>query len=603
MKGYRDTQADLEEEIGRDVENIMRGNDVRSGRGSAWYDPETGKGSGNTAPARGGCGRTGGGAPNTSRRGGRAGGPQRPQQPGRNAGRNPAPAQRADGRAAQAPAPSARSGEPSLIPGMEDSGIGGPKKRKSEPEPSRTPYVFISYFFVLIFVSLIGYLVYFNVRLKDDVLNSPYNKRQNALAQVVTRGELRSADGTTLAYTKTDEDGEETRVYPEDEMYAHVIGYASNGKSGLESLANYELLTSHYNLIDRIINEFREVKNPGDTVVTTLNHELQEAAYDALGSYDGAVIALDPKTGDCLAMVSKPDFDPNTIEEDWEEIVSDSGNSQLVNRALQGAYPPGSTFKIVTALSYLRTYGDADDFSYDCEGTYTLKGGDEVHCYGGTAHGEEDFTGAFANSCNCAFSEIGLDLSAGQLRETAKSLLFGEKLPIRLNYRKSSFSLEDSSSDFKLVQTAFGQGDTLISPYYIALLASAVANDGVVMQTNLIDHIETADGDFVSEPKRKEYKRILSSEEAEELKELMEAVVTDGTGGKLDGEDYYAACKTGSAEYVKADGELGTHSWFVGFAGEDEDDIGLVVAVIAENGGSGSGTALPIAKQVFEAYY
>jgi peptidoglycan glycosyltransferase len=462
-------------------------------------------------------------------------------------------------------------------------------------------YAFISYVFVMIFLSLIAYVVYFNVKLRSDILNSPYNKRQDTFAEYVTRGEIISADGAILAQTVENEEGSEERVYPYGNEYAHVVGYASNGKSGIESIENYTLLTSHETALNQIKNELFDEKNMGDSVHLTIDSRLQDAAYQALGDWQGAIVVIEPKTGKILAMVSKPDFDPNTISEMWNSYVEDSSSSVLVNRATQGRYAPGSTFKIVTALSYLRDCGSFDGFHFNCEGTLTSEG-HSVHCFEGNAHGEEDFEKAFENSCNCAFSTIGLELGGNSLKSTAESLLFNKPLPAAgLNYNESSFTLDNKSGNALIMQTAFGQGETLVSPLHMALIVSAVANDGKVMEPYLVDHVESCYKDVVSSAKEKVYRQIMSEEEASALKGLMEKVVTGGTAQLLSGQPYSAAGKTGSAEYNRADGSIGTHSWFVGFSNVEDPDI--AVAIIAEDAGSGSGTAVPIAKQIFDTYY
>ena len=175
-----------------------------------------------------------------------------------------------------------------------------------------------------------------------------------------------SSDGEVLAQTNVSEDGTEERSYPYNNVFAHVVGYDSNGKSGLESEANFQLLSSHEFFVNQIRNEFMGTKNTGDTVVSTLNADLQTTAYNSLGDRRGAVVALEPSTGKILALVSKPDFDPNTISENWDTLVNDETNSSLLNRATMGQYPPGSTFKVVTALDYFRTRGSFNGFSFDC---------------------------------------------------------------------------------------------------------------------------------------------------------------------------------------------------------------------------------------------
>ena len=461
-------------------------------------------------------------------------------------------------------------------------------------------YVVVAYFFVAIFVSLIGYLVYFNTVLKDDILSSSYNRRQNQAAEFVVRGDIESLDGKTLAYTEVDSEGNETRIYPYDNLFAHAVGYVNNGKGGLESIANYQLLTSHAFILERIQNEFLEEKNDGDTVVATLDYSLQKTAYDALGKYKGAVVVIEPSTGRILAMVSKPDYNPNTLAAKWESIVNDENSSVLVNRATQGQYAPGSTFKIVTALAYLRSNGNLETYHHDCQGELTMSG-HTIHCYGGTVHGSEDFRQAFASSCNTAFAQIGLDIGASALKKTSEELLFNSKLPIDLTYNQSKFTLSQSAGDATIMQTSFGQGDTLVSPMHMALITCAVANGGTLMDTYMIDHVKNNNGDVVSTTKPKAYKTIMSSEEAQTISELMQQVVNSGTASALSGNEYSVAGKTGSAEFYKEDGSMGTHSWFVGFSNVENPDI--VVCVLAEGAGTGSSVAVPIAEEIFDEYY
>ena len=445
-------------------------------------------------------------------------------------------------------------------------------------------------------MGLIGYLIYFNTIKSDDFINSPYNTRQDTFADRVVRGKIMSSDGEVLAQTNVSEDGTEERSYPYNNVFAHVVGYDSNGKSGLESEANFQLLSSHEFFLNQIRNEFMGTKNTGDTVVSTLNADLQTTAYNSLGDRRGAVVALEPSTGKILALVSKPDFDPNTISENWDTLVNDETNSSLLNRATMGQYPPGSTFKVVTALDYFRTRGSFNGFSFDCQGSIT-KENHTVQCYNGEVHGTEDFYTAFANSCNCAFAEIGTELGGASLLKISEDLLFNKKLPLT-SYRKSSFTLNGSSGIPLIMQTAIGQGNTLVSPMHMALITSAIANDGLLMKPYLIDKVTNAGGDTIRTTEPTDYKRLMTSNEAALLGKLMEGVVQNGTASALNGRGYTVAGKTGSAEY---DENGSSHSWFIGYSNVDKPD--LVVAIIVEGGGTGSEAAVPIAADLFDAYY
>lgn len=471
---------------------------------------------------------------------------------------------------------------------------------QAKPEKKRSrnrEFTIISYFFVAIFVSLIGYLVYFTVWKSEDFINSPYNTRQDTFADRVVRGQILSSDGQVLARTDVDSAGNETRVYPYSNVFAHVVGYATQGKSGLESEANFELLTSHAFFLDQLKNQFQGNKNPGDNVVTTLNATLQQTAYDALGDRRGAVVVMEPSTGKILAMVVKPDFDPNTIDADWDYLINDPNDSRLLNRATMGQYPPGSVYKIVDALAYYREKGTLQNFSYLCQGTITVDG-HTIPCYGGAVHGQEDLYSAFANSCNSAFAQMGLDLGGDALRDASEDLLFNKKLPLPMSYKQSTFSLSDNSGAPLTMQTSIGQGNTLVSPMHMALITCAIANQGVLMQPYLVDHVENYAGEEVDTTKPEAYRTLLDNTEANLLADLMTRVVSSGTASALSGRAYTVAGKTGSAEYNEA-GD--SHSWFVGYSNVSDPDI--AVSIIVEGGGTGSEAAVPIAGQIFDAYY
>lgn len=471
-------------------------------------------------------------------------------------------------------------------------------KKKPKKVSIGKEYLIVSYLFVALFMGLIGYLVYLNVYLREDYQNHPYNARTQTYEEQVTRGEIRSIDGQILAQTQIQEDGSEVRIYPFERLFAHVVGYKDNGGSGLESVAANTLLTSHANAVEQIQNELKNQKRKGDNLITTFDAELQQVAYDALGTYQGAVLVMDVASGDLLVNVSKPDFDPNTIAQDWENLNAEGSNSPLLNRAMQGLYPPGSTFKIVTALAYLRQFGTFDGFSYSCSGEFT-SGNYTIHCAGNHAHGEQNFAQAFANSCNCAFASMSLELDKTSFASMADSLGFGKSWNLDLPSSKSKFSLNATTAPALTMQTAIGQGDTIMTPLHLTMIIDAIANDGIAMTPNVIHSVENHTGTQVSVSKKKEYATFLSSEEAARLKELMKGVVENGTGGKLNDLGISIGGKTGSAEH--GDMTENTHSWFVGFSDTGERDI--VVCVVAESAGSGSSVAVPIAKKIFSSYF
>ena len=304
------------------------------------------------------------------------------------------------------------------------------KKEKKKKREVNKEFARVTYAFVALFLVLMAYIGYFNIVESKDIISSPYNPRLDSMADRVVRGSILDKDGNVLASTETAEDGSEYRSYPYGSLYAHVVGYDSQGKSGLESTENFELLTSNAFFLEKLRNEFQDEKNIGDTVVTTLDTSLQQAAYNALGDNKGAVVILEPTTGKILTMLSKPDFDPNTVEQDWDALNSDP-DSSLLNRALQGQYAPGSTFKIVTALEYMREHADYESYTYTCSGSITYDGV-TIPCAGGNVHGTVSLADSFAYSCNSSFCNIGLSLDISGYQDTAGDLLLDRK-STRLN--------------------------------------------------------------------------------------------------------------------------------------------------------------------------
>lgn len=446
---------------------------------------------------------------------------------------------------------------------------------------------------------MMGYTCHYAVTHKQALMNNSYNSRQEILIAQNTRGTIYAAGGQTLARTETDEEGDETRVYPYANMFSHAVGYAVNGRFGIEAQANYYLINSNTGLSEKVANDMAGKKYPGDNVVTTLDVDLQQIAYDSLGMYKGAVIVSEPETGRILAMVSKPDFDPNEIAAIWDDLLADKESGVLLNRVTQGLYPPGSTFKIVTALEYIRENSDSySQFRYQCNGSFS-HGDERINCYHGTSHGSEDFTKAFAKSCNSAFASIGLSLDRARFGNTLNDLLFNQELKVDFSYNPSKLAVNADTTDAEMMQAAIGQGTTQITPLQLNMITCAVANKGMLMKPYLIERVETSEKNVVKQFSPDTYKRLMSEAEAQVMTELMTEVVKSGTGTKLAGASYTAAGKTGSAEYnqVKTD----SHAWFTGFA--PVEDPQMCVTIIIEGAGSGGDYAVPIARRILDAWF
>lgn len=359
----------------------------------------------------------------------------------------------------------------------------------------------------------------------------------------------------------------------------------------------------------------------------TIDDRLQQVAAEALGHEKGSIVAIEPSTGKILAMVSYPTFDSNTVSENWAELNSDDENSPLLNRATQGLYPPGSTFKIITAASALEVSTKYMDFNFKCTGD--TKFGDSIlHCYDGKAHGKVDMTSAFAKSCNGYFATVAEEIGNDQLIKTATDFGFNTDLNFPLEYKKASFALKSNSDVKELAATAIGQGKTLTSPLFMAMVTSAIANNGSIMQPYIVDHIETPSGGVRNRTLPTKLLQACDSSTAHKIADMMCEVVRSGTAtnasfsvsgkaqvvdkdkvvsdsaitsgaidikqGKYSGKITVAA-KTGTAENASGD----DHAWFVAFAPAEDPQI--AVAVILENAGHGS-HAIPDAKKVMKTY-
>ena len=479
-----------------------------------------------------------------------------------------------------------------------DNAAGNQKNRKirvaNYPEIMVTTVLFSA-----LFVVMMVYLVHFVATSEQDMINNSYNSRQEILLSRNYRGTIYSRDGEVLAETVLDADQNETRVYPFGNLFAHSVGYSTEGRMGVEAQANYYLINTNTSINNKVANDMAGMKNPGDNVYTTLDVQIQETADDQLSVYKGAVVVTEVKTGKILAMVSHPDFDPNQIDEIWDELIQDDSSSVLLNRATQGLYPPGSTFKIVTALEYTKEHiSDWKNYSYQCNGTFRY-GTSKINCYHGTNHGYVNFESSFAKSCNASFANIGMRLDRDKFSKTLHTLLFDEELPLNILYAKSHTNVSADMSDDDMVQTAIGQGKTQITPMHLNMITCAVANNGRLMKPYIIDHVENDAGMVVKNFKSSAYGYLMTEDEAQTIKGLMESVVQNGTATKLKGLSYTAAGKTGSAEYNNVKGD--SHAWFNGFAPVEDPEV--CVTIIVEGAGSGGDYAVPIARRIFDSYF
>ncbi len=446
----------------------------------------------------------------------------------------------------------------------------------------------ITLIFFLILVAM-AKLVFMD---RQEISSSAYNPRINYVDNSVKRGNIRDSNGDILAESIENADGSYTRNYNRSRMAAHITGYSSKGKTGVEAAENFELQKVHNEVLQRINNIIKKEPVQGNDVVLTVDMDIQSIAGNILGNKKGAIVVMEPSTGRILALQAYPDFDPNTVAQNWE-FLKDDEDSSLVNRATQGLYPPGSTFKVITALAALQYYNDWKDFTYECTGEAVFEN-KVIHCYNNRVHGTVDMKKAIATSCNCYFAELGKRVGAENIRKKAEDFYFNENYPFVLAHSTSQVALQKKSEENEIVETAIGQGKTLATPLHMAMIASAIANDGIMMKPYIVDHIQYYNGDISKTTVPEKLKQIISVEEADIITDMMISCVAEGTGTAAQIYGVDVAGKTGTAENATGS----DHSWFIGFA--PANDPKIAVAVMIENANQG-GSATPIAGKVLQA--
>ena len=446
----------------------------------------------------------------------------------------------------------------------------------------------ITLIFFLILVAM-AKLVFMD---RQEISSSAYNPRINYVDNSVKRGNIRDSNGDILAESIENADGSYTRNYNRSRMAAHITGYSSKGKTGVEAAENFELQKVHNEVLQRINNIIKKEPVQGNDVVLTVDMDIQSIAGNILGNKKGAIVVMEPSTGRILALQAYPDFDPNTVAQNWE-FLKDDEDSSLVNRATQGLYPPGSTFKVITALAALQYYNDWKDFTYECTGEAVFEN-KVIHCYNNRVHGTVDMKKAIATSCNCYFAELGKRVGAENIRKKAEDFYFNENYPFVLAHSTSQVALQKKSEENEIVETAIGQGKTLATPLHMAMIASAIAKDGIMMKPYIVDHIQYYNGDISKTTVPEKIKQIISVEEADIITDMMISCVAEGTGTAAQIYGVDVAGKTGTAENATGS----DHSWFIGFA--PANDPKIAVAVMIENANQG-GSATPIAGKVLQA--
>ena len=453
----------------------------------------------------------------------------------------------------------------------------------------------IALIMVFSFVFLSLGLVYWQVVNADTMLDNPTNRRALLLEKNITRGGIFDRNGVILAETRVDEEGKKKRIYPHGEIFQPLLGYSSlqYGSSGLEISLGQSLLGLDDSSIKRKIQNAFDLERKGNDVILTIDSRLQEIAYDRLSGKAGAVVAIDPRTGDVLALVSQPSFDANTLDKDWEEILVKEG-SPLLNHAFS-LFPPGSIMKVITSAALFKAEQDVTDI-YHCEGSTIING---QMIQDGRAHGWVNYDLALAYSCNTYFAVHGIEAGQDIFLEAVSRFGFGKQIPFELYVPPSSITREESlPEELKInlfAESTFGQGQVMISPFHIALITAGIANEGKVMTPNLIDKIIDTKQNTIYESQPNIWLQALTANEAQKIRSGMILAVNEGTASPGALPNVQVAAKTGSAE---PGGNKRTHAWYIAFAPAEQPQI--AVAVLVEHGGTGGGAGAPIAKAIIE---
>ena len=443
---------------------------------------------------------------------------------------------------------------------------------------------------VMLFALVIAYFCYSVYFYGGRWVANPYNPRISSQKQHVIMGTLTDRDGTVLAYT--DEDGQRRYNNSADTRKAvcQVVG-DSGGKvsTGADTFHAQFLLGFRSSIFERLADAFTGTTQRGDDVRLTISERLSRYISEQFPKGKrGAVVVLNYKTNEILAMVSMPQFDPTNMD----AALADESAGALINRATQGLYPPGSTFKTVTALAGMEYLSDWQSFQVECTGERVFQ--DKViHCYNNKVHGMVDMKSALAYSCNCYFAALADEIGAGKLAKTMRQVGMDADSRFELETSRNSIYLAKGATESELVETAIGQGRTGVTPLYMAMLASAFANDGMMMKPYIVDHVVYPDGTETKNTVPEKLTEICTAEEAAAIKDMMIGVVSGGTGTAAAINGVTVAGKTGTAE--NATGY--DHSWFIGFAPAENPKV--AVAVVIENANYGSAT--PIAGKVMQA--
>jgi penicillin-binding protein A len=460
----------------------------------------------------------------------------------------------------------------------------------------------------VLFALLIAFTSRWTIFEASSLRANALNKRGVLQQQRINRGQIVAANGEVLARSVRGPEGTYTRTYPTGAQFTHAVGYSyiTLGQAGIERYRSAALNGQTGTSVQSILDELQGRRRQGDTLLTSLRPAAQRTAISALGEHEGAVVALQPKTGAVEVMASTPGYDANALNSTsaYERLTRDSG-SPLVNRATQFGYAPGSTFKVVTAVAAI------DSGQYTPEST--VSGRNEVPISGvslkndnNESLGQITLTEALAKSVNTVYAQVAEQLGKQTLARYMSRFGFDRKP--RLDYPAGQMSasgeylhgrlLAPTSTHVDVGRMGIGQDKLQVTPLQMAEVAAAVANRGTLMTPHIASAIVEPDGRVVQRISPKAQSVVMKSSTAASITKMMEAVVNEGTGTSAQIPGVQVAGKTGTAET-----QIGTavnNVWFIAFAPAQNPTVAVAVTLKGVPG-QGAAFAAPVAKQVMEA--
>lgn len=469
---------------------------------------------------------------------------------------------------------------------------------------------------LLLFALLVAFTSNWSVFDAEELEAKTENKRPLFEAQQIKRGKITTADGQVIANSKKTGENESfqyVRRYPMGSLFGNPIGYSfiTQGTSGFERSEN-ATLTGEENEFVSIIDQIRGQQRQGSDIVTTLDASAQQLATDQLEATGrpGAVVAIEPSTGAVRVMASTPGYDPNTVPDDQDQLNT-ADPSVLTNRAIQDAYPPGSTFKVVTAAAALDSGAATPDTILSGASPQEFSGVDLANA-GGEQFGDIDMRTALTESVNTYFAQLGEDVGAETLLDYMDRFGFGsdpevqlpddQKTPSGIFVPTDKGTYKQVDSDFDLARVAIGQGgeegQVLATVTQMAEVAATVANDGKLMKPTFVQQVVDPDGRVTDELDPEVQSEVISEDTASELTDMMTSVVDEGTAADLAGDlgGTTFAGKTGTAE-INIEEDL-ARPWFIAFAPADDPQIAIAVTTDPCTGCFGGTNAGPIATAV-----